>query len=115
VYKMKKTIQIISICIIIIILMGSVTGNDIFKEKIRTGEDLYTKGNIHYNKKEYIKAKDLYEKAISLGYTDRHVYYKLSICCREIKDIFKSFDYIENAIALLEDEIARKHKNIVFK
>ena len=98
---MKKTLLV---SLAILLLSAPV----LFGEK---GASSYSSGNQYYRTRNYTKAIHYYEKAISEEYIDNVIYYKLSICYREIKNYMKSMSLLDKAIALLEKVVDKKDLN----
>ena len=50
----------------------------------------------------------MYNKAILKDYENNDIYYKLSMCYKELKKYIKSIDCLDKAIKILENKIDEK-------
>ncbi len=73
-----------------------------------TGESSGKDGDLYFKRREYINAVKMYNKAILKDYENNDIYYKLSMCYKELKKYIKSIDCLDKAIKILENKINEK-------
>ena len=65
-------------------------------------------GDLYFKRREYLNAVEMYNKAILKDYDNNDVYYKLSICYKELKKYIESIHCLDKAIKILENKIDKK-------
>lgn len=102
---MKKVITLSLIFFILFISLSSIA-------KYRSvnngkGELSYKSANLYFGKRDYSKAIKLYKRALLENHENNDIYYKLSICYKEVKKYIESMHCITKAILLLESKVDR--------
>ncbi len=101
-----KKIVILSLIFFILFISLSTRANSISINDSK-GEISYKAGNLYFGKKDYSKAIKLYKRALLEKYENNDIYYKLSICYKEVKKYIESMHCITKAILLLESKVDR--------